>query len=201
VIQTSTDEGRELLLAPKVLNKRILLWTKSRRVRVIAILAVIAFLILFISTQSTLAYGSLVTDSSETVWFYRACNDAETVDVGSWTIVPNPVNSQELMLHLTNVYPGYHLSCALYLANAGAQPLRLNRVEVSNLSPSIFTVTAQATGGTIESCGFKPAWDTPPANLPANCRAEISLNFAIQPDAQQNSRYGFQLSVDIENMP
>jgi hypothetical protein len=151
-------------------------------------------------TKAESAIGLQFSDGGEAVWFYRDCRDGEGQDVSTWSLLPAPwSNQQSLSAHLGNVYPGYRLNCDLYLANTGHVALTITQVLVGNLDGRAMTVmaapAASESGQVLRACPRRPAWGTVPAQVPANCRARVSLSVLVLPGAGENRSYGFGVAV------
>ncbi len=141
------------------------------------------------------------------VWFFRSCDDPEAggKDVATWAVEPNGRDQTALRMRVNNAYPGYQVYCELHLANSGNVPVEVTGVNVLNPNPQALTVTAQEdpaqASKVLRPCGFTPTWGTRPSRVPALCRTEVQLTLQVEQGAAENSRYGFNVEVRVEQVP
>lgn len=141
------------------------------------------------------------------VWFFRSCDDPEMgdKDVATWAVEPTDRDPTALRMRVNNAYPGYQVYCELHLANGGNVPVEVTGVNVLNPNPQALTVTAQEdpaqANKVLRPCDFTPSWGTRPAHVPARCRTEVQLTLQVERGAAENSRYGFNVEVRVEQVP
>ncbi len=141
------------------------------------------------------------------VWFFRSCDDPEAggKNVAAWAVEPNGRDQTALRMQVNNAYPGYQVYCELHLANGGNIPVEVTGVNMLNPNPQALAVTAQEdpaqANKVLRPCGFTPAWGTRPSRVPAQCRAELQLTLQVEQGAAENSHYGFNVEVRVEQVP
>jgi len=136
--------------------------------------------------------GTVETGSVDAVWFYASCTETEDKPVGEFTVEPDPLDQEILLVTIGNGYPSYYLDCEVHFANSGSMPLKIRAVSLPspNPAPDVTVTLIDGIGAQLEPCGFTPRWDTHPLDVPAECQQASSLLLHIEQEADQNAGRG-----------
>ncbi len=156
--------------------------------------------------------GTVNTGTVHATWSGAICSDFhpwpfgfgiepgefEGKDVGSTTATPDPGDSNNLILTVTNGYPSYSTDCEVEFTNDGSIPWKIRGIDiVPGLNLTGCTVSGNQTV-TLECDQLTVVFvDGIGAQYEPGEIAASSIRLHVEQDADQNATYQFQVSVCV----